>query len=202
MDMNKESTMNMNEHVAFQSAAGNETRLTPAASPLYRRILDRFYTGCFAVSMIALGLMGIAVLVQIGGRLMSMNVPSVPEIAGFCMAASSFLGLAHTFREGGHVRVSLLLAGVSSKWRLGFERFALAIALLLAVMFAFYLVEMTIESFMYGDASDGVIAIPLWIPQAFVSAGVIALAIAVADVLVDALRGNMPGYVNKEALPH
>jgi len=196
----------MNEQSVMQHAAHAETAPERAggriAIPLYRRVLDRFYSGCFVVSMAALALMGVAVLLQIGGRLLGFSVPSVPEIAGFSMAASSFLALAHTFREGGHVRVSLLLAGLGDKRRLGFERFALAVALLLSLMFAFYLVGMTIESYEFNDASDGVIAIPLWIPQSFVAAGVIALSIAIADVLIESWRGHMPGYVGKEELPH
>jgi TRAP-type C4-dicarboxylate transport system permease small subunit len=186
MDMNQEITTDRNQQ---------------AALPLHRRVLNRFYAGCFAASMVALALMGLAVLAQIGGRLVGVTVPDLPDIAGFCMAASSFLSLAHTFREGGHVRVAMLLARLSDKRRLGFERFTLTVALLLAAMFAFYLVDMTIESFQYNAASSGVIAIPLWIPQTLMAAGVIAMTIALADLLVEAWCGNMPGYVYKEELP-
>lgn len=169
--------------------------------PLYRRILNRFYTGCFAVSMTALALMAAAVLLQVGGRLVGIHIPSIPEVTGFCMAASSFLGLAYTFREGGHVRVTMLLIHLADKRRLAFERFVLVIALLLAAMFAFYLVDMTIMSFEYGELSSGVVPIPLWIPQALISCGVICLAVAIADVLASVCCGNLPVYINKEDIP-
>lgn len=200
--MNEQSVMGQPQHAEAVSEQASEQAGNRIAAPVYRRALDRFYSGCFAVSMAALALMGIAVLLQIGGRLLGFSVPAVPEIAAFSMAASSFLGLAYTFREGGHVRVSLLLSRLGDRRRLGLERFVLTVALLLSLMFAFYLVEMTIESWQFNEASDGVIAIPLWIPQSFVSAGVIALAIAVADVLIDSWRGRMPGYVSKEKVSH
>jgi TRAP-type C4-dicarboxylate transport system permease small subunit len=200
--MNEQSVMPHPPHAKAAAERPPEATSDKAAVPLYRRALDGFYSTCFFLSMAALALMGVAVLLQIGGRLLGFSVPSVPEIAGFTMAASSFLALAHTFREGGHVRVSLVLARLGSKRRLGFERFALSVALLLSLIFAYYLVEMTVESYEFNEASDGVIAIPLWIPQSFVAAGVIALAIAVADVLIESWRGRMPGYVSKEELPH
>jgi len=168
---------------------------------LCRRILDRFYTGCFAVSMTALGLMAVAVMLQVGSRLIGVHIPSIPEITGFCMAVSSFLGLAYTFREGGHVRVTMLLINLGDKRRMMFERFVLSVAVLLAVMFAFYLVNMTIVSYEYGEASSGIIPIPLWIPQSLVSCGAICLAIAIVDVWIDVLRGKPPSYINKEEFP-
>src|SRR5581483_8691855 len=92
-------------------------------------------------------------------------VPSAPEIAGYCMAASAFLALSYTFRNGGHVRVSLLLYQLGPKLRLKAEFVCLTVAMLLSAFFLFYLVDMTLETYKVGEVSSGVIAIPLVIPQ-------------------------------------
>ncbi|MEI8632394.1 TRAP transporter small permease subunit [Vibrio sp. PP-XX7] len=44
------------------------------------------------------------------GRWFGVIIPSSDDFAGFLLAASSFLGLAYTFRAGGHIRVSLFTA--------------------------------------------------------------------------------------------
>ncbi|MDZ7810156.1 MAG: TRAP transporter small permease subunit [Arhodomonas sp.] len=54
----------------------------------------------------ALCLAAIAVLIlaQTVGRVLGFSVPSANELAGFCVAASTFLALAHTLNHGGHIR--------------------------------------------------------------------------------------------------
>jgi hypothetical protein len=42
--------------------------------------------------------------------------------------------------------------------------------------------------------AQGVVAVPLWIPQTGYSGGLVILAIALIDELVNVLRGNRPSY--------
>jgi hypothetical protein len=42
--------------------------------------------------------------------------------------------------------------------------------------------------------SQGIVAIPLWIPQLGYSGGLVILLIAFVDELVHVLRGNIPRY--------
>ena len=53
-----------------------------------------------------------------GMSALGLLLPSYTEFAGFFMASSTFLALAHTFREGGHIRVALLRSKLSgtTKW--------------------------------------------------------------------------------------
>jgi|SRR5581483_9605871 len=130
-----------------------------------RRISELFSVGCFVFAAIAMVLMCVVVIAQVIGRLFGILVPSAPEIAGYCMAASAFLALSYTFRNGGHVRVSLLLYQLGPKLRLKAEFVCLTVAMLLSAFFLFYLVDMTLETYKVGEVSSGVIAIPLVIPQ-------------------------------------
>ena len=50
------------------------------------------------------------------------------------------------------------------------------------------------ESFKFKDMSQGVIAIPMWIPQIGYSLGLVILLIAFVDELIHVVRGNLPGY--------
>ena len=58
---------------------------------------------------------------------------------------------------------------------------------------------MTYQSWRFNDMSQGVIAVPLWIPQLGYSGGLVILLIAFVDELVHVLRGNDPRYEKPQA---
>ena len=43
------------------------------------------------------------------GRPLGLNIPAGDDLVAWCMAATAFLGLAHTFRHGEMIRVGLLI---------------------------------------------------------------------------------------------
>jgi hypothetical protein len=53
---------------------------------------------------------------------------------------------------------------------------------------------MTYDSYRFNDMAQGVVAVPLWIPQIGYSGGLLILAVALIDELVNVLRGNRPSY--------
>ncbi len=163
-----------------------------------RRILDGFYRVCFAAGAFGLAMIAVMVTAQIVGRLFGVLVPAAQEVAGYLMAASSFLALAYTLRVGGHVRVSLLINNLQGRRRLIAEILCLAIGLGLSVFLLFYMGDLLLHGLSYGAVSGGMIGIPLWIPQSFVVFGLFALSIAVLDSLVSSLRGRLPDYVDNE----
>ena len=60
--------------------------------------------------------------------------------------------------------------------------------------FAYYVVVMTWKSFIYGDVSTNLVAIPLWIPQLAMAAGAVTLTLAIADEFIWVLGGHKPHY--------
>lgn len=167
-----------------------------------RRFADLLSLGCFTAAAAAMVLMCVVVLAQVIGRLLGILVPSATDIAGYCMATSSFFALAYTFRNGGHVRVSLLLYRLGPALRHKAEVLCLAVAMLLSAFFFVYLVDMTIETYEVGEVSSGIVAIPLVIPQAFLSIGVGSLLLTVIEAFVSVIRGEMPSYANKAEIGH
>jgi TRAP-type C4-dicarboxylate transport system permease small subunit len=146
-------------------------------------------------------LVGIAAmtLAQIGGRTLGFAARSFDDFAGFAMAASFFLGLAWTMRCGEHIRVTLLLHHLKGRKRHVMAIIALAVSLFLCGYFAWYSVDMTWTSYQLNDVSQGLVAVPLWIPQLAMALGLVVLAIALADDLLLALRGGIPSYEAAEA---
>jgi TRAP-type C4-dicarboxylate transport system permease small subunit len=159
-----------------------------------RTALDRLYLGAGIAAggflvLIFLLMMGLSV-----GRQIGLNIPAGDDFASWCMAAMAFLGLAHTFRKGEMIRVGLLLERLTGRKRWAMEMIALGVATIFVLYFAWYAVAMTWDSYRFNDMAQGVLAIPLWIPQIGYSGGLVILAIALVDEMIHVGRGNRPRY--------
>lgn len=163
-----------------------------------RRLLDGLYLGAGILAGIFLTLIAILSLAQIVGRALGFAAYSFDEFAGYCMAASSFLGLAYTFRANQHIRVSLLIDRLSGSRRRVWEVACLAVALTLLAFFTFFACEMTWFSFRVNDVSQGLVPVPLWIPQSGMALGLAVFTVALFDDFVAALDGRTPSYLRAE----
>jgi TRAP-type C4-dicarboxylate transport system permease small subunit len=94
--------------------------------------------------------------------------------------------------------VGLLIDRLTGRTRHVVEIVALVVGTFFAGFFAWYAVKMTWQSYVFNDISQGVIAVPLWIPQAGVVVGLIILTIALADEFVVVLRGGEAAYMAAE----
>ena len=164
-----------------------------------RLILDRLYlfagfvAGGFMVAIFVL------MMVLSAGRPLGINLSSGDDFVSWCMAAMAFLGLAHTFRHGEMIRVGLLIDRFEGRTRHVIEIVALLIGCGFIGFFAWYAGWMTYDSWRLHDKSQGVIAVPLWIPQLGYSTGLAILFIAFVDELVHVLSGNSPRYEKPKA---
>lgn len=149
-----------------------------------RRLLDFLYDG--AAALAALFMVGLLcmVLLSIASRQLHFHVPGTDAYAGYLMAAAGFLALAHTLKRGEHIRVTLVLNFVREGARKIFELWALALAALLAGLFAVYSCKLAWDSHVFQDISTGIDATPLWLPQLAMAVGTVIFAIAFVDELV------------------
>jgi len=115
-------------------------------------------------------------------------------VAWFC-AASAFLAMAHTFRYGDFVRVLLVLEFLGPRPRRAFEILSLFIAAFFLGYLSWWVARFVYESWQFHDMANGLIAIPLWIPQSSFVIGAVLLFVAVVDELVRVIRGELPTYV-------
>ena len=84
---------------------------------MIRMFLDRIYL--FSGYLAGLFLIAIFVLMMLlsGGRPLGINIPAGDDFISWCMAATAFLGLAHTFKHGEMIRVGLLIDRLNDKVR-------------------------------------------------------------------------------------
>jgi len=87
------------------------------------------------------------------------------------MAASSFLALAYTFGEKGHIRITLFLEKANKSIRRFLELWCLSIATFFSGFLSYYFIQMLIISIKFGERSEGADEIYIWIPQVTVALG-------------------------------
>ena len=174
-----------------------------------RRWLDKVYktSGWLAAGCIALICLLVVVQVfmnlldrlsaLVSGSAIGLTIPSYADFTGFLLAAASFLALAYSLREGAHIRVILVVDRLPKSAKRGVEIWCLGFAATVSAYFTWYTGKLTFESYMYHDLSSGMIAVPIWIPQAVMLYGLIVLCVALFDELVIVIRGGTPAYAEK-----
>jgi TRAP-type C4-dicarboxylate transport system permease small subunit len=171
-----------------------------------RRTLDALYLGSgyaagfFLVMTFAIVLTQVLLnLVQImlhelAGIPFKAMIPSYSEFATYAFAAASFLGLGYTYRSHGHVRVTLLSLRLPVRGQVWLQLWCLGCGAAMAAYFTFFAIDQVVSSFRFGDVSSGLIAVPLWMPQSAMAAGLAILAIALIDDLLVALLKLAPSF--------
>jgi TRAP-type C4-dicarboxylate transport system permease small subunit len=162
-----------------------------------RRALDFLYRLTAFSAAASLITIGGLILAQVTLRLFSTQLQSADDIAGYALVATTVLGFTPAYRHNAHIRVSLLIdrfaldTGVR-KW---LER---AISLLAAVLVgwaAWVSTQFAHGSYAYHELSQGLLAIPLWIPQSLMAFGFIVFFIALADDLITDLAGGTQSHL-------
>ena len=78
------------------------------------------------------------ILTGIASRIFGFYIRGLAEYSGYCMAASSFLALAYTFGEKGHIRITLFLEKSSKNIRRFLELWCLSTATFFSGFLSFY----------------------------------------------------------------
>ena len=160
-----------------------------------RKALDWLYTGSGILAGVFLVLIAALSLAQICGRMLGLAAYSFDDFAGFCMAASSFLGLAHTYRRNEHIRVALLVERFSGGTRRTLETLCLTASTFLIGFFAWYATDMAWTSYAINDVSQGLVSVPLWLPQSGMALGLAIMSIALLDDLITVIAHGTPSYL-------
>lgn len=150
--------------------------------------LHGLYRASGLLSAVCLVLICALIVAQIVARNLGSTVPDAEEFAAWAMAGSGFLGLPYALHCGSHIRVSVVTRLLPERAHHGAEVLANTIGLALAAYFAWYCTAFVLESFRFKEVSQGLIAVPLWLPQLAMAIGTVLLAVAFAERLVRVLR--------------
>lgn len=159
-----------------------------------RRFLDRLYAASGALAAVCLASICVLMLAQALGREFGLLIRGGDDITSWLCAASAFFALGHTFRHGELVRVGLLIDRLAPARRRVAEVVALGITVLFVGYMTWAVAKFVYESWKFEEIAQGLIRVPIWIPQISFVLGVLIFLVAVLDELVTVLRGGKPAY--------
>lgn len=159
-----------------------------------RRFLDRLYAASGALAAVCLAGICVLMLAQAGLREVGVLIRGADDITAWLCAACAFLALGHTFRHGELVRVGLLVDRLSPPRRRIAELFALGVITLFVGYMLWSVGKFVYESWKFNEIAQGLIKLPIWIPQTAFLVGVLIFFVACLDELVCVLRGGKPAY--------
>ena len=140
--------------------------------------LDTLYRlGGYGAGLLLVLLCGL-VLYSIVARMIGLFAGGASDFAGYVMATSTFMALAYTFRSNGHIRVALIVQRFGGSTRRSIELFCLGFMSAITAFIAFYMVRLAVDSYEFGERSEGADAVLMWIPQTPVAVGAVLFAIA------------------------
>lgn len=160
-----------------------------------RKFLDTLYLAAGALAALCILTICVLMIGQSVLREFGVRTGATNDVVAWLCAASAFLAMAHAFKHGDFVRVSLLLEKVSPRVRRTLELASLAIACVAIGYLAWWATRFTYESWEFNDMANGLLALPLWIPQTTFMVGSWLFFIAVLDEMVLVARGARPTYV-------
>jgi TRAP-type C4-dicarboxylate transport system permease small subunit len=162
-----------------------------------RRFLDRLYYASGALGALFILALCALMIAQSVLREFGVRTGAVNDVVAWFCAAASFFSMAHAFKHGDFVRVTLLLDSLTDAWRKRFEIAALLVGNIAVAYLAWWACKFTFESWEFNEVAQGLLPMPIWIPQMSFALGSVLLWIALLDELVLVLQGQIPTYVRE-----
>ena len=159
-----------------------------------RRFLDRLYDAAGAAAALCLASIAAVMLAQAAMREFGYLFRGADDIVAWLCAASAFLALGHTFRRGELVRVGIVIDHLPPRVRRPVGIGALFIAVAFVAYMAYAVLRFVYESWAFKEVAQGLIQIPIWIPQMSFVLGVLVLLVAVVDEFIVMVIGGKPAF--------
>ena len=159
-----------------------------------RRFLDRLYRTSGVAAAVCLAAICALMLAQALGREARILIRGADDIVSWLTAACAFLALGYTFRHGELVRVGLWLEKLAPGRRRYAEIGALGVTAVFGAYMLWAISRFVYESWQFKEVAQGMIPIPIWIPQLALVVGTAIFLVAVLDELSAVLRNQKPAY--------
>ncbi len=143
------------------------------------KFLNSFYRYSGYIASFFLILILVFIVTGIASRIFGFYIRGLTEYSGYSLATASFLALAYTFNENGHIRITLFLDKAKGRVLRFLFIWSLAISTFFSGFLAFYFIKMWVVSIQLAERSQGADEILLWIPQTGVAIGAVIFFICI-----------------------
>jgi len=128
-------------------------------------------------------------------KLLGRSILWSTEIQLFTVACISFLGLAYTLREEGHVRMTLIYSQLSKETQRVMDFVVTLVALAWTGYFAYASYLRTARAFDNHESTAGIIDIPFWMGMIWMVVGAILLGLVLLARLIKVMGGESFGQL-------
>jgi TRAP-type C4-dicarboxylate transport system permease small subunit len=104
---------------------------------------------------------------------MSTSTFSMDEFVGYAIGSMTFLSLAHTFRSGKHIRVTLLSGALKGRAAMVVDLICIALTFAITAFVARYIWRQLERDWTRGTVSPTLTETPIWIIDAALFAGLV-----------------------------
>jgi len=146
--------------------------------------LHRLYRVSGLLSAASLVLICGLIVAQVVARNLGGTVRDAEEFAAWAMAAAGFFGLPYALHCGAHIRVGMAARFLPERLHHAMELLASAIGLAIAAYLAWYAALFVFDSWRFKEVSQGLVPVPMWMPQLPMVLGCALLALAFAERLL------------------
>jgi TRAP-type C4-dicarboxylate transport system permease small subunit len=160
-----------------------------------RKFFDRIFSATGAIAAIFVFAIFAVMIITSTMRMVGLNTGGSEDVVSWLTAAAAFFGMGHAFKHGDFVRVELLISKMSAPRRRFFELVTLAMGSIFTGYIAWSVCSYVWEIFKFNDLSQGLIVVPMWIPQLSIVIGALLLFLAFVDELFRVISGSKPSYV-------
>lgn len=174
------------------SPEGSETDKAPVSSVVriagaVDRVARGIETGAMVLSALAIAVTTVIVCAEVVLRsFFGISTLISAEYAGYLLAATVYLGLAWTFRNGGFIRVELLHGAIMGR-AAAIVNFVIAgIATATLVIYTYYIFNFVVFTEASGATSIFITRTPLWIPMVVMPVGSVLLTWAMFSTMLRA----------------
>jgi TRAP-type C4-dicarboxylate transport system permease small subunit len=155
----------------------------------YRQIMDKIAYVCGLIGSGLVPIMVFMVAVEVFMRYVLKNPPMIAdEFSAYMLVALSYLGLAVTWRQGGHVRITLLVSRLPVKLAGWLRLVVLIIIFIFMVAITHSAFSMVVYAYEINLRSDTWLTFPLIWPQLTVFIGFLILTLILPADIVKVYR--------------
>ncbi len=110
------------------------------------------------------------------------------EYSAYFFVVVVMFGLAYTFKEDGHIRITIILGRLNPKLNKILDIICLIIALLLTIFMFYYSLKMVIDTHALDMRADSIAETPLFIPQIALPVGYFIFILSIVGKLFRRIR--------------
>ncbi len=110
------------------------------------------------------------------------------EFSAYFFVVVVMLGLAYTFKEDGHIRITIILSRLNPKLNKILDIICMVIALSLTIFMFYYSLKMVLDTHSLDMRADSIAETPLYIPQIALPVGYFLFALVIIGKIFRRIR--------------